>query len=296
MKVSIIVCTIGRETIFDCIESLKNQKFEDFEIVVVSCDISIKNKIDGVKFVYSSKANVSYQRNLGIQNSKGEFVCFIDDDAIADKFWIKNLIKNFVDDKIVCVGGKINLMFEGKVPKELDNIPRNIFKGFLGATILGNKKMELKKPLLWGSNICFRKEIFDKVGYFDEKIGRTLTEPLCNEDIEIQERILKKGFKIIYDPKALIWHRVFPEKLTKEFFLERAFWQGYSDVLAKRREENMKRIMEISKIEIHNFLLKEKVFEEIFRLLIIEDLKEKINKYQKIGRGIGFLELIKGEK
>jgi len=41
--------------------------------------------------------------------SKGEFVCFIDDDAIASPHWVRNLINSFIDEKVVCVGGKIEL-------------------------------------------------------------------------------------------------------------------------------------------------------------------------------------------
>jgi len=41
---------------------------------------------------------------------------------------------------------------------------------------------------------------------------------LCNEDIEIQKRILQKGFKIIYEPKALVWHRIPAEKLNSRIF------------------------------------------------------------------------------
>jgi len=297
MEVSIVVCSKGRETLFDCIKSLKMQDYEDFEILVVSFEKSIEDEVTklGAKFVFSSKANVSFQRNLGIKESEGDFVCFIDDDAVAESSWIKNLIRSFTDEQIACIGGKIKLMFESEIPKELEKLPKEIFEGFLGGTILDVENGKIKKPLIWGSNICFRKKIFDEVGYFDERIGQSSALPLYNEEIEIQERIFKKGFKIVYEPDALVWHKVFPERLTVNYFLQRAFWQGYSEVVAARRYKDIKKFIESTKNGFWNFLMKEKIFENIFETLVTEDLNEKILKYQKIGRVVGFLDLAKAE-
>jgi len=293
LKVSVVVCSVGRETLFDCIESLKNQDYDNYEVLVVSFERAIEERVKslGARFVFSQKANVSYQRNLGILESKGDLICFIDDDAVASQSWIKNLVGSFVDEKIACVGGKIKLKLEGQIQEMIENLEEGILKGFLGETMLGEERMEVKQPLLWGSNICFRREIFDEVGYFDEKIGRTPGLMLCNEDIEIQKRILEKGFKIVYEPKALVWHRVPAEKLKVDYFLQRGFWQGYSNALAARRNEKVKEFIKKLKEPFWNFLIKEKIFENIFDTFITRDLNEKILKYQKIGMAVGLLEL-----
>lgn len=297
MKVSVIICSIGRKTLFDCLESLINQDFQNFEVLVVSFEKSIEKKVEeyDAKFIFSPKANVSFQRNLGIKKSKGKLICFIDDDAIADPSWIKNLIKPFRDRRVGCSGGRIELMFECKIPEELKKIAKDTFRGFLGGTSLGEERKEIKKPLLWGSNICFRRKIFDYIGYFDERIGRTPTLPLCNEEIEIQERILSRGFKIVYEPKALVWHRVFSERLTLSYFLERAFWQGYSEAIGSRRYKAIKNFIKNNKAIIWGFLMKEKMFENMFEVVFTKDLNEKILRYKKIGRIVGFLDLAKGE-
>ncbi|MEM5853480.1 MAG: glycosyltransferase [Candidatus Aenigmatarchaeota archaeon] len=296
MKISVVVCSVGRETLFDCLQSLKSQNYEEYETIVVSFERSIEEKVKdyGARFIFSPRANASFQKNLGILESRGELICFIDDDAIAEPNWIKTLSESFTEDQIACVGGKIKLIIEGEIPDRLKSLDENIFKGFLGETLLGDEKKEIEEPLLWGSNICFRKKIFDEVGYFDEKIGRTPNLMLCNEDIEIQERILKKGFKIIYEPSALVWHKVTKERLTMDYFLKRSFWQGYSDVLAARRNENVKKFVANIKNPFWNFLIKKKMFENMFESFIVEDLNKKIFNYQRIGRIVGFLELTRG--
>jgi len=296
MKVSIIVCTLTCDNLKDCLESLKKQTFKDFEVVVVTPNPNVKKISDkfGTKFVLSEFAGVSHQRNLGIKHAEGEIICFIDDDAIADERWLEFLIKNF-EERVGCVGGKIELLFEGKVNEDLKEIDEGLFKRFLGGTNLGNEKIELKEPLLWGSNLAIKKEIFDKVGLFDEMIGKKGEIELYNEEIELQDRILKKGYKLIYEPKAIVWHKVLTKKLNLEYFLKRAFWQGYSDVLAFRDEKALKEMVEKMDEKNFYFLLKRKIFEEVVEVLLEKNPTQKILKYLKIGRGIGLLDLKKWE-
>ncbi len=293
MKVSVVIPSIGRKSLFECLSSLKNQEYEEYEVLVVSPKKEIKEEIEkyGAKFIFSPVSNVSFQKNLGIRECNGENVCFIDDDAVADKKWIKNLVENLEDRKVGCVGGKIELKFEVPFPKEFEKLDNRIFRGFLGGTFLGEEKIELNKPLIFGSNMCIRKEIFDKIGYFDEELGRTPFSMKCNEDIEIQERILKEGFKIIYEPKAIVYHIISKEKLTKNYFLKRGFWQGYSDVLMKWKEE----FSNLGNIFPANFFVKRKILEILFESMLEEDLEKEILAFQKIGRGVAFLEINKLE-
>ena len=292
MKASIIVCTLHSKNLKDCLKSLKKQTFKDFEILVVTPNPNVKKISEefGARFILSQLAGVSYQRNLGIRYARGEIICFIDDDAVADERWLEFLVKNF-KEKVGCVGGKIKLWFEGEINKELKKIDEGLFKRFLGGTTLGNKKIELKEPLLWGSNLAVKKEIFEKVGFFDELIGKKGEIELYNEEIELQERILRKGYKLIYEPKAIVWHKVPTKKLNLEHFLRRAFWQGYSDVLAFRKEKTVKEM--VKKMEEGNFyfLLKRKIFEEIVEMLLEKNPTQKILRCLKIGRGMGLLDL-----
>ena len=54
--------------------------------------------------------------------------------------------------------------------------------------------------------MMFRKNIFQKIGLFDPKLGRG-TPLETGEEIDMYYRILKKGFKIIYEPNAIVYHR-----------------------------------------------------------------------------------------
>ena len=113
MKVSVIVPVYNTEKYLKkCIDSLLNQNFEDYEIIVIN-DLSPGNAEEIIKsyndkkIVYiKNKTNkgIGYNRNLGIKKATGEYVCFIDSDDYVKEDFISNklfkkdmLIKNKIE-------------------------------------------------------------------------------------------------------------------------------------------------------------------------------------------------------
>ena len=94
-----------------CVESLKNQTRKPDEIVLVLDPIDNlvsfyeTRMSDEVRIVESSGFALSNARNKGVEVSKGDIIAFIDD-AWADKYWLKNLLKNFEDNRVWVAGGK----------------------------------------------------------------------------------------------------------------------------------------------------------------------------------------------
>ncbi len=69
-----------------------------------------------------------------------------------------------------------------------------------------------------GVNCAFRKEIFQKTGFFDEQLGRKGDTLLDQEDIEIQRKIHQFGKKIFYAPDAIAWHVINENRTSYEYF------------------------------------------------------------------------------
>lgn len=293
---SIIVCTIGRSTLEECLKSLLNQSYENYEVIVVSSNKKVEPIVSQFQFtfIYSHISNVSYQKNLGIDNSSGEIIAFIDDDAVANKEWLKYLVENFKEEKIGCVGGKISVKINSDIPPILKNLPTEIFKGFLGETLLKYDKVtEIDKPLLWGSNISFRRDVLREVGKFDVQLGRTPTNLLCGEEIELERRILKAGYKLIYEPRAEVIHLINKERLTKSYFLRRSFWQGYSEILTTRKSFLGMKDENVSLL-IKNLIPLHKI-ENISRMLVASNLKKSIDLAREIGRLEALKDLLSGK-
>jgi glycosyltransferase involved in cell wall biosynthesis len=286
VEISVVVPTIGRESLIECLISIKEQSYENYEVIVTGLSKETETIVNsfGFNFLLSPVASVSKQRNLGIDNSRGNIIAFIDDDAIADKEWLSNLIKHYKDEEVASVGGKVIPRISGKIPEFLKDLPPGIFKGFIGETLLEfTSSTVIDKPLLWASNFSVRKTIFDKIGLFDEELGRSIGNLMGEEETDIQRRILKEGFKIIYEPNSIVTHLVDEERLTKLWFLERSFWQGYSEILSIRKAENFNKLLDFENLTF-KYMSFIKFTEIIFELIGSNTLEKEIDKAKKLGR------------
>lgn len=240
MKLSVIVCTYNRsEFLKDLIASLQEQDLPgDYEIVVVDNN-STDNTRDVVRgligtsripirYVFEGSQGLSHARNSGIRESHGEILAFIDDDAVAEKQWLSRLMSGYDNEKVGCVGGKIELIW----PFEKPDWVTPPMEMPLGKLDYGDSVRELKFPLVpFGGNISIRKTVFDALGSFSTKLGRDLKTLLSNEELELCSRIVQNGWTIKYVPDAVVHHKVDPRRLRKLWFYHRAYWQGRSDAV-----------------------------------------------------------------
>jgi GT2 family glycosyltransferase len=84
---------------------------------------------------------------------------------------------------------------------------------------------------LTGANMAMRRELFPRVGLFDERLGPGRSG--ISEDVEFAQRIIRHGGRIGYEPKAAVYHEVDWSRLTEEFFKLRHEQQGRSRLLYK---------------------------------------------------------------
>ena len=115
----------------DCLESLDNQVYKNFETIVVdndSEDIKLLEQFSMRYFRLDKNYGPSYARNYGAEKAKGTLLAFLDDDAITDKNWTKNTFNTFQDETIIGVRGMI-------IPKS----PNKIYNWFPGIMIWGTQ-------------------------------------------------------------------------------------------------------------------------------------------------------------
>lgn len=230
-----VIPTYSTERVGDvlaCIRSLVNQTLQPKEILLVldpnralkdSYEARVSN---GVKLVVSEAYGLSSARNAGVKNAEGEIVAFIDDDAFAERKWLANLVRNYDDPSVVGVGGFIEPLWEGGrplwFPEELDWIVGCSYKG------LPEEKARVRNPI--GCNMSFRKSVFEDAGYFRPNLGRIGKRLLAGEEADLSLRILEKnpGSMIVYDPEAVVHHRVPKSRSSLEYCLRRSFYEGLS--------------------------------------------------------------------
>jgi glycosyltransferase involved in cell wall biosynthesis len=239
---SVIVCSYdeGRvRDLEDCVRSLLEQDFENFEILVVVDHNKrlyeiLKGKMSNQKVRVilndSPRRGQASTMNCGIRESRGEIVCFIDDDAVASKNWLSKIVGAY-DVNTVAVGGPIEPIWIGGKPSYL---PEE-FYWMIGATgnYLGGGVRKVRN--LWSGNISYKKSLFSIVGFFREDLGKTKDAPLQGEDAEFGLRVLKlTGRSIKYVPEAVVYHKVHGERVKLSSLLKRAFGQGYTKAYIKK--------------------------------------------------------------
>ncbi len=262
MKVSVVVCTHKLDRLHDlkeAIESLLNQDYNDLEIILV---------VDGNKKLYEiareeldvdvlllnrENLGLSESRNRGIMAAHGDIIAFFDDDAIADKHWIKELVRMYEEKDAIAVGGKILPLWIGKKPRYL---PEELY-WLIGVTHRGFPEEVTEVRNTFGSNLSFKTEILKALGGFRQYLGVKGTKQLQGEETELCERMRRCfGRGVIYNPNAIVYHKIYLEKLTVRFLLNRIFWQGYSKRVLEELGCSLEEEKEFAKNIITNAILK----------------------------------------
>lgn len=198
MKLSIIIPSLNEERyIGKLLKSLEEQTFKDFEVVVVdgrSKDktqevvISFADKLPELTLVVAEKRNIAHQRNLGAEKAGAGKLLFLDADAVLDKDFLKSLLSEAKKRKFDCAAC---------LNRPLDkHLSHRIFYFFYNGIFW---LTQFFWPVAPGVNIFVKRDIFQKVGKFDESI-------LVGEDVEFLQRTKKKGFsyRFLLGPKIYV--------------------------------------------------------------------------------------------
>lgn len=248
MKVTVAICTHNRaKDTEEAIESVIIQNFDKKEIEIIVIDNrSTDNTAQVVKglqqrhgprvrYILEDKLGLSVARNRAIGEANGEYILFLDDDALASSHWVRHIVDVFERDKTIgCVGGKIDPIWETEEPDWIPEEYRAVF------TILdySNGVMEMPSPSIpYGANVAFRKSVFEHIQPFREDLGRVGTNLLSSEESELIAR-LRERYKVYYTSYASVKHKIAKERTTKKWFLKRIFWQGVSDAV-KRQDKSV---------------------------------------------------------
>lgn len=211
-KISIIMPVYNAKSfIKDTIESILNQTYKNFELIVIDdgssdgssefCD-KYSKKDSRVKVIHTQNQGICKARNLGIKVAEGEYITFADHDDILDKNLIKENLETLINENADWIKfGKIEHIYRGEqlINRNYSNFQKNIFD---------NK--ELKEQIIilrcngiltyvWDS--IFKKSIINKLNLsFDEnfKYG--------NEDIDFCQRYIEGCGKLVVSNKNYYHH------------------------------------------------------------------------------------------
>lgn len=220
LPVSIIIaCRNEERFIGNCLDSFLTQDYfkEDMEILVVDGMSEDKTreivkeysqKYSFIKLIDNPNKTTPFAFNIGIKNSKGDFLFFIGAHAKYEKNFISKSIEYLKKYNADVSGGVLKTM-----PKTNTLFARAIALSLSSVFGAGNSvfRTGTKKPV-WVDTVfggCYKREVFDKVGLLNEKLTRS-------QDMEFSQRMKKAGIKILLFPEVVA--NYYPKDTLKGFF------------------------------------------------------------------------------
>lgn len=182
-----------------CLDALSKQTFlkEMFEVIVINNDPNDNVPPDfplpeGYKIITEEKPGSYAARNTGLKVAKGEIIGFTDSDCIPDKNWIKNAVNYLINNESCSrIGGNILVFYKSSKP--------DIVERFNNVYSFPQKWHVNKVGTSVTANLFAYKYLFDKVGYFDEKL-------MSMGDSRWAKQAGKAGYKLDYVEDVIVRH------------------------------------------------------------------------------------------
>ena len=213
---SLVICTRDRpDELARCLASLPAQTRTPDEVIVVdnaSVDQRTRQVAEraGVRYIREDRAGLDIARNTGAMAAQSQIVAYTDDDTALDPHWLENLVAAFDRPDIMAVTGLV-------LPAELNFEAQWLFETVWGFG-RGFSRIDFGRDFyqasatqpcpVWtigaGASMAFRRECFDAVGLFDERLD--VGAAGCSGDSEYWYRVLAAGYTCRYEPAAVLRH------------------------------------------------------------------------------------------
>ena len=218
----------GQPHVERCVRSLLSQEYpqQEFEVIVSDgCSTDgtwkvlkrLKQENPALKLLRNPKESAAAGLNLGIRQARGEYVCLTDADVIVPGHWLKAMESVLTSVDAEAVGGP------NFIPPDSD--PFSTAVGWIMSSPIatgGKHNPSVQHTMsteakyvghLPTSNLCLRREIFDRIGFFDENFVR-------GKDLDFSIRMAMQGYRLYHSPDIGVWHyrRSSPGALARQVF------------------------------------------------------------------------------
>jgi O-antigen biosynthesis protein len=196
-RVSVVVCSYnGGRTLEQCLRSLLDLDYPDFEVLVVddgSTDHtrSIVVRFPSVRVIHQSNLGLSAARNVGLREATGTIIAYTDSDCYVDPNWLAHLVYQLQRTDAAGVGGP-NLSPED---------------GWLAACVAASPGQPMHvlesdqvAEHIPGCNMAFRREALAAINGFDSQYRK------AGDDVDVCWRLQQAGYWITFASGAFVWH------------------------------------------------------------------------------------------
>jgi glucosyl-dolichyl phosphate glucuronosyltransferase len=194
----------------------------------------VQNSTTPVYYWPVPEIGLHHGRHTGARKARGEILVFVDDDIIADPGWLESILATFEDPSVALVGGRYLPAYEQTPPEWADAFwtehDHGRWCGYLSLLDFGQLVQDIDPTFVWGLSFAIRKQILlDLGGFHPDSMPWELRRYRGDGETAVSLKAKQLGLRAIYQPHALVYHKVTKERITIEYFESRAYLQGISD-------------------------------------------------------------------
>ncbi|WP_322761755.1 glycosyltransferase family 2 protein [Frankia sp. Cr2] len=238
---SVVICVFTERRWNDILAALtsvrsQHRRPEEIIVVVDHNDALLQRSRDfftNVTVLANRGARgLSGARNTGVHVASGDVVVFLDDDARAHPQWLERLLIPYADPAVQGVGGLVVADWPtdrpGWFPPEFDWVVGCSYVG------LPTSRHPIRNPI--GAAMSVRRSAFAQAGGFTDGVGRVGDNTSGCDETEFFIRLRRKlpDASVVYEPRAIVDHRVTPERTSFAYFRRRCYAEGSSTALVAR--------------------------------------------------------------
>lgn len=191
------------------------------------------------RYVFEARPGSSYARNRALDEARGGFIFFIDDDAVADPDWAAQMLAEIEQRNLDAACGLV-------LPRWTQTPPRWLGPSLYVRLAVHDEGQIARAPRqqvetvhnYFSANAGFRRRTFDTYGRFREDLGVVGGNPMSGEDTELFERIIARGGVIGFAPRARVHHIIGAERMRRSYLLRKACAFGFGSAVAGGRTHN----------------------------------------------------------
>lgn len=235
---SVAICTHNRASdVFECLSALAPQIGDSaIEVLVVDSGsrdderallIKHTSRFHFVTLKRINEPGLSRARNLAISAVTGEWIAFLDDDAIPAADWLAHALRlaNSAAPHCAIIAGNVLPIF----PAAMEPTLGKRWLQMLSTVSQHGESDQTETASVVGANVMFRRMLLLQAGGFAINLGRYGESLLSGEEKLLEKQLVTAGWRIWGSDKLVAGHKISAERLTSKWIEKRAYWDGISD-------------------------------------------------------------------
>jgi len=243
LSLSILVPTFNRaaslKKLLESLESLERPDSVPVELLVIdngstdgTAELLVEEQARRRNFplilLHEKQRGQSNALNRGLQAAAGKIIAFLHDDVVVHPQWLVKLLECYRSTVFDALQGRV---LPGLDPEGRSADPKRLREYNIPIRNLGEKVHEVRGSA--GVNMSFRREVFEKVGFFNPRLGPGASG--FSEDTEYCMRIRKAGLRIGYTPHAIAYHELNPARYGSAYNRMVHYRQGLSRSIYRKK-------------------------------------------------------------